>query len=304
MVFREAEGTRVDAFGIGGAAGWPVPASVVPLGPSLDENGAASLGNVADSRLEGASSVRVVASVVAERPAPITVELGTRSAPAVFMPPDLGLDPSRPSVVHADFPLPSPDRNPKIRLRSDGGVTVTDAHLVIADGPDAHHPPPRLTDRPLPDPPVPSPAVSLVHESADDARFPHQGKARLAVELADPRSQEVAAVKGVEVDLDGERIVVLPTNGSAGGRHEFLIDLAELPGGRHELDVRVLPVDERLGVQSYQQTFEIRPWAATGLSWSRVRNDVVTAVTTRPSLTQWNVAGSPSSPQVWCCSPG
>ncbi|MEV8436508.1 fibronectin type III domain-containing protein [Actinosynnema sp. NPDC051121] len=249
LAFRQAEGTLVDTFGIGGLPDDPVPASVVPLGPSTDEGGAASLGNVDDSRLAGASSVRVVASVVAERPAPITVELGTRSAPAVVMPPDRGLDPSRPSVVYADFPLPSPDRNPRIRLRSDGRVTIVDAHLVVADGPDAHHPPPRLTDRAQPAPQVPSLAVSVVQE----------GKVRLAVELTDARAREVAAVKGVEVDLDGERIVTLPTHGSAGGRHEFLIDPADLAGGRHELGVRVLPVDERLGVQSYRQTFEIRP---------------------------------------------
>ncbi len=260
--FRQAGGTLVDSFGIGGVPATPVAASVVPLGPGVDENGAASVGNVADSRLEDASSVRVVASVVAERTAPITVELGTRSAPAVPMPPDRGLDPNRPSVVHADFPLPSPESNPKVRLRSEGGVTVHDAHLVIADGQDARRPLPRLTDRALPDPQVPPPAVSVVHESVNDSEFPlfpHRGRVRLTVEFADTRAREVAAVKGVEVDLDGERIVVLPTNGSAGGRHEFLIDLAELAGGRHELDVRVLPVDERRGAQSYQQTFEIRP---------------------------------------------
>lgn len=249
LAFRQTRGTLVDTFGIGGLPGHPVPASVVPLGPGTDESGAASLGNVADSRTADASSVRVVASVVAERPAPITVELGTRSAPAVSMPPDRGLDPSRPSTVYADFPLPSPDRNPRIRLRSDGRVTVVDAHLVIADGPDARHPPPRLADRVVPAPQVPSLAVSVVQE----------GKVRLAVELTDVRAREVAAVKGVEVDLDGERIVTLPTNGSVGGRHEFLIDPADLAGGRHELRASVLPVDERLGVQSYRQTFEVRP---------------------------------------------
>ncbi|MEU4445047.1 fibronectin type III domain-containing protein [Actinosynnema sp. NPDC050801] len=259
LVFRQAQGTHVDTFGIGGAPGMPAPGSVAPLGPGATDDGGVSLGNVANSQLAGASSVRVVASVVAERTAPITVELGTRSAPAVFMPPDRGLDRSRPSVVHADFPLPHPDSNPKVRLRSDGGLTAYDAHLVIADGPDARHPLPRLVSRADPDPQVPLPAVSVVHESGDDSGFPHGGKVRLAVELADSRAREVAAVKALEVDLDGDRIVVLPTNGSAGGRHEFLLDLARLSSGRHELDVRVVPVDERSGVQSQQQTFEIRP---------------------------------------------
>ncbi|MCE6996865.1 fibronectin type III domain-containing protein [Saccharothrix sp. S26] len=261
LAFRQARGTLVDAFGVGGVPDTPVPTSVVPLGPGTAEGGGTSLGNIADSRLEGASSVRVVASVVSNGTGPITVELGTRSAPAVFMPPDRGLDPNRPAVVRADFPLPAGEPNPEVRLRSDGGVTAHQAHAVVTDGPDAHHPLPRLTDRPLPAPVVPPPSVSVVHETADDSepRFPDRGRVRLSVELADSPAREVAAVKGLEVDLDGERIAVLPTHGSAGGRHEFLIDVAGLAGGRHELDVRVLPMEQSLGVRSYEQAFEIRP---------------------------------------------
>lgn len=258
LAFRVTHHTRVDTVGVGGVPGGPVPASVVPLGPSTAEPGAASLGNVADSRLAGASSVRVVASLVAEGDAPITVELGTRSAPVVFMRPDQPLDPNRPSVVHADFPLPAPEPNPKVRVRSDGDVTVYDAHLVVADGQDARRPLPRLTDRANPDPRPPDPAVAVLHESADGDTFP-RGKVRVTVELATRVAAEVAAIKGLELDLDGERIAVLPTNGSAGGRHEFVVDLAEIPTGRHEVEVRVLPVDERQQVRSQQQTFEIRP---------------------------------------------
>ncbi|MBB5807028.1 hypothetical protein F4560_006796 [Saccharothrix ecbatanensis] len=259
LAFRLAQNTRLDMFGVGGAPSGPVPSSVVPLGPGIQEDGAASLGNVPNSRLEGASSVRVVASVVAERAAPITVELGTRSAPAVFMPPDRGLHPTRASVVYADFPLPSPDPNPKVRLRSDGTVTVYESHLVVADGQDARRPLPRLTDRARPDPRVPSPTVSVLHESAGGVTFPRGGKVRVTVELPDPEAQEIAAIKGLEMDLDGEKVVMLPTNGSAGGRHEFLLDLTDVSTGRHELVVRVLPVEQRWGVRSQEQSFEIRP---------------------------------------------
>jgi hypothetical protein len=259
LAFRLAQNTRLDMFGVGGAPSGPVPSSVVPLGPGIQEDGAASLGNVPNSRLEDASSVRVVASVVAERAAPITVELGTRSAPAVFMPPDRGLHPTRASVVYADFPLPSPDPNPKVRLRSDGTVTVYESHLVVADGQDARRPLPRLTDRARPDPRVPSPTVSVLHESAGGVTFPRGGKVRVTVELPDPEAQEIAAIKGLEMDLDGERVVTLPTNGSAGGRHEFLLDLTDVSTGRHEVVVRVLPVEQRWGVRSQEQSFEIRP---------------------------------------------
>ncbi|MFD1149451.1 hypothetical protein [Saccharothrix hoggarensis] len=259
VAFRNAINTRVDVFGAGGAPDGPVPASVVPLGPSTEENGAASLGNVASSRLAGASSVRVVASVVAERDAPVTVELGSRSAPAVFMPPFHGLDRSEAAVVYADFPLPSPEANPKVRLRSDGRVTAHRAHLVVADGPDARRPLPRLTDRAHPDPRVPAPTVTVLHESASGERFPAGGKVRLLVELPDPEAREIAPVKGIEVDLDGERMATLPTNGSAHGRHEFVVDLADVPTGRHTVAVRVFPVDERREVRSQEDVFDIRP---------------------------------------------
>lgn len=259
LAFRLAQHTRLDVFGIGGAPSSPVPVSVVPLGPAGREDGAVSLGNVPTPRLDGASSVRVVASVVAERAAPITVELGTRSAPAVVMPPDRGLHPTRASVVYADFPLPSPDPNPKVRLRSDGDVSVYASHLVVADGQDARRPLPRLTDRARPDPGVPAPTVSVLHESAGGATFPRGGKVRVTVELPDPGAHGIVPIKGLEVDLDGEGIVTLPTNGSAGGRHEFLVDLADVSTGRHDLVVRVLPVEQRWGVRSQEQAFEIRP---------------------------------------------
>ncbi|WP_158852397.1 fibronectin type III domain-containing protein [Saccharothrix deserti] len=259
LVFRQAQHTLVDTFAMGGAPDSPVPAAVVTLGPSVREGGAASMGNLPDPVLHNASSVRVVASVVAERTAPITVELGTRSAPAVFMTPNQELHPSRASVVYADFPLPSPDSNPKLRLRSDGNVTVYESHVVVADGQDTRRPLPRLTDRAHPDPRVPAPTLSVLHESASGANFPRGGKARVTVELPHAEVREIAAIKGLEVDLDGDRIAVLPTNGSAGGRHEFLVSLDDVPTGRHEFAVRVLPVDERREVRSQEQTFDIRP---------------------------------------------
>ncbi|NUT52813.1 MAG: hypothetical protein HOV94_36835, partial [Saccharothrix sp.] len=259
MAFRQAQGTQVDAFAVGGVPGDPAPGSVLPLGPGMDDHGVASLGNVTSSRLAGASSVRVVASVVAERDGPVTVDFGSRSAPAVPMTPGEGLHPYRATVVHADFPLPPAEPNPPVRVRSDSHLTAHDAYLVIADGPDTRLPPPRLTDRALPEPEVPTPSVSVLHESADDPAFPPRGDLRLVVELADARARGIAPIKGLEVHLDGERIAVLPTNGSAGGRHEFRLDLARLSSGQHDVQVRVLPMDERRGVREYQQTFTIRP---------------------------------------------
>ncbi|MDU0290407.1 fibronectin type III domain-containing protein [Saccharothrix longispora] len=254
LTFREARHTRVDSFGVGGSPESPAPASVVLLGPAAPEGDASSPGNVATQRLEHASSVRVVAAAVAARGGPITVELGSRSAPASFMPPAPEPGGHGPAVVYADFPLPWPEPNPRVRLRSPGGTTVFGAHLVVTDDEGADRPLPRLVDRGDPAPEVPKPSLSVVHESG-----PPGGTARVVVDLAEPRGREVAAVKGLELDLDGERLVALPVDGSAGGRHEFTVDLAGVPSGRHEVAVRVLPVDQRRDVRSAEQAFEIRP---------------------------------------------
>ncbi|MGM1061082.1 hypothetical protein [Saccharothrix sp. Mg75] len=266
LAFRHARHTRVDSFGVGvggvgggvggGVPGSPSPASVVQLGPAAPEGDAVSPGNVATQRLERASSVRVVAEVVAGRDGPVTVELGSRSATASSAP---GVGGDGATLVYADFPLPWPERNPRVRLRAPGGITVSSAHLVVADDPDADRPLPRLVDRGAPPAEVPRPSLSVVHESGPPDRVPSGGAVRVVVDLVEPRGREVAAVRGLELDLDGERVVALPTNGSAGGRHEFTVDLADVPSGGHAVAVRVLPVDEGRGVRSAERSFEIRP---------------------------------------------
>lgn len=260
--FRDARGTRVDTFGVGGAPESPVPVSLVRLGTTRPvEDTLVSLGTVAPNRLEGASGVRVVARVARPRGGealPVTVEFGDRSAPAVAVPFG-GTGPMAAQFVHADFPHPLPDREVEVRLRAPEAFFVVDAHLLVSDGQaTARRPLPRMADRGPSTPEVPDPVVTVVHESGPGGAFPRGGKARVVVEL-DGTPGEVAAVKGVEVDLDGEGVVVLPTNGSAGGRLEFLVDLDRVPTGSHRVAVRVLPVDERGRTRSAEYSFEIRP---------------------------------------------
>lgn len=246
LVFREARNTLLDSFGTGGVPADPEPASVVKLGSGIGS----VLGHPPDSLLAGGTSVRVVAAVFTSSDAPMTLEFGSRSAPATRMPEDrYGADEH---VVYADFPLSASDEpGPRrVQLRSDLYAHVTDARLVIADGPDARRPLPRVTDLPPPVPAVPAPSIAVVRED---------GVARVVVELADPTAREVAAVRGIEVDFDGERIATLPTNGSAGGRHEFALRLDDVPTGGHDVAVRVLPVDERGEVRKHQHSFQIRP---------------------------------------------
>ncbi|MFI9810664.1 fibronectin type III domain-containing protein [Saccharothrix variisporea] len=263
LAFRDARGTRVDTFGVGGAPESPVPVSLVPLGTTLlAEDRDVPIGTVAPHRVEGANGVRVAARVARQGGSmaglPITVEFGDRSAPAVAVPP-AGAGPMVAEFVYADFPVPPPGKEIAVRLRAPEPFFVLDAHLVVSDGQaTARRPLPRMTDRAAEAAEVPEPVVTVVHESGPDGAFPRGGKARVVVEL-DGAADEVAAVKGVEVDLDGQGVVVLPTNGSAGGRHEFLLDLDRVPTGSHRVEVRVLPVDERGRTRSAERPFEIRP---------------------------------------------
>ncbi|GAA1265579.1 fibronectin type III domain-containing protein [Saccharothrix xinjiangensis] len=246
LVFREARETLLDSFGVGGVPADPEPASVVRLGSGNGE----LLGSAPDSRLSGGTSVRVVATVFAPSDVPMTFEFGSHSAPATRMPEDSSG--SDEDVVYADFPLTASDEPEprRVRLRAGGYAHASDTRLVISDGPDARRPLPPVTDLPTPAPRVPAPSITVVRED---------GVARVVVELGDPAAREVAAVKGVEVDFDGERIATLPTNGSAGGRHEFALPLDDVPTGGHDVEVRVLPVAERGEVRKHRHSFQIRP---------------------------------------------
>ncbi|CCH27554.1 fibronectin type III domain-containing protein [Actinosynnema sp. NPDC047251] len=263
LAFRNARHTQLDVFGVGGAPTAPAPASVVPLGLGTVQAEAVALGTVPAGRLEGGRSARVTASVIAVsgdvRDVPITVEFGGRSAPARFMASG-GSDKS--AVLYADFPLPEPSADPladtAVRLRGTQKFLVNDSHVVVDDQRlPAGRPLPRLTDRDLPDVRVVTPNVVVVHDTGPSDVFPRGGRARLVVELPAEPVREVAAIKGIEVDLDDRRIVTLPTGGSVGGRHEFVLDLAGLPSGRHRVAVRVLPMDERAGAGTADRSFEI-----------------------------------------------
>ncbi len=264
LVFRNIRHTQLDSFGVAGAPAGPLPASVWQLGVGTAQDESVVLGAVPAGRLAGGSSVRVVASVVAvdgnARDIPITAHLGDRSAPAVFMPSAEPADRVGAAVVYADFPLPGPAGEQGVRLSGPGKFLVDGSHVVVDDG-QATTPRrlPQVTDRGLPEVTVPAATVSLVPDRGPADVFTPGGKARLAVELSADYVREVAAVKGIEVDLDGQRLVVLPTNGSVGGRHEFLVDLAGLGVGRHTVQARVVPVDERGRTTSADRSFEIRP---------------------------------------------
>lgn len=245
LAFRGSRRALVDTFGVGGAPSSPVAASLVPLGPGTrDGEDAVSLGTVPQQRLAGGTSVRLVAAVGSASGARLTAEFGGRSAPArVVGTTMLG------TLVHADFPLPDPGGAPEVRVLGEG-VGVVQAHLVVSDGPGAVRPLPRLLPRDAPAPRAPEPAVTVVREA---------DRARVLVELTAPHRGEVAALDGVEVDLDGERVAAIPTGGAAGGRHEFTLDLRGLPTGSHRVAVRAVPVDRRLETRLAEHDFEIRP---------------------------------------------
>lgn len=264
LVFREARNTLLDSFASGGGPASPVPAWVVREDSAQSSGRGVLLGTVTAQELAGGTSVRVLAEVFADHGTPVTLEFGSRSAPATYMPASDSL--SQDHVVYADFPLPVPDGSPTgVRLRADDELFARSLHLVVTGEPDTRVLLPALTDRGAPEPRVPAPVITVHRDS--DQRDPdrqdsdQQGTTtvRVVVELSDPAAREVAAVKGLEVDFDGERIATLPTNGAAGGRHEFVLARDDLPTGGHKVAVRVLPVDERAEVRTQEHDFQIRP---------------------------------------------
>lgn len=264
--FRNVERLTVDTFGIGGVSETSSPSSVVRLGPASREDRATSLGNVASSQFEGAGSVRVVASVYADDDAPVSVEFGGKTVAAKTMLPNAALGPNSPTVVYADFPLPDPalEDDPKLRLTSTTDIDTTGVELVVREGPKSPtRPLPRLTDRRPPALAAGEPTLTLVHESgvAPNSLFPRSGKAQVIVEVA-AKEQAIAPIAGIEVDLDGKRIATLPTTEDGptpGGRYQFAVDIGGLGTGGHEVAVRVLPQDPRLGVRTAEGRFEIAP---------------------------------------------
>ncbi|MEU5690891.1 fibronectin type III domain-containing protein [Actinosynnema sp. NPDC020468] len=245
LVFRNARGTTLDSFGVAGTPQSPQRSSVVPLGPGTQDHNAAVLKSPPRDLVAGGTSVRVVATVVAEK-TPVTIKYDDRSATATFLSPASEVDQGRNAVVYADFPVTGGEG--RISVSGEAGVTVYDSHLVVTDGPDAHRPLPKLADQGTPEPRTPQPSLTVVQD---------QGKTRIAVELDGRSERELAAIKGVELDLDGTKVAAVPTNGSAGGRHEFVLD--DLAAGAHRITARVLPVDQRVGVRTEEQSFDTPP---------------------------------------------
>lgn len=266
LAFHDAKGTMIDTFGVGGTAENPRSTSIIPLGPSEREPYATRLGSVSAAQYVGAESLRVVAGVSGNNNAPVTVHLGDREVVAKPMFPWGTIGPTVVTAIYADFPLPDPalGDSAKLRLTSTTDIDSVSANVVVRDGREA--PPrrlPRLGDLGPLVLKVAQPRLSVEHETnvSPPTQFPTGGKVRLVVELDPGHDHVVAATSGIEVDLDGERFVTLPTSAdgpSAGGRFEFWLDASKLKAGGHEATVRVQPKDPSMSSRATQQVFEIR----------------------------------------------
>lgn len=263
LAFHSARGTTIDSFGVGGKAENPRSTSVITLGPSGRESNGTRLGTVSSAQYAGAESLRVVASVAGNKDAPITVRFGDREVVAKPMSP---AGPTVSTAIYADFPLPDPALGDTavLRLTSTTDVGFASANVVVRDGLSA--PPrklPRLDDLGPLTPEVAQPRLRVEHESdvSPPTQFPPGGKVRLEVELTSGHDHAIAPTSGIEVDLDDERVVTLPTSAdgpSAGGRFEFWLDASKLAAGGHEVTVRVQPRDPSMPVRETQRVFEIR----------------------------------------------
>ncbi|USX49865.1 fibronectin type III domain-containing protein [Lentzea sp. HUAS12] len=154
-----------------------------------------------------------------------------------------------------DVALPQDVVAVKLVKPENGRVTVTDvpltsakvaaqeARLVVVRKPESRPGAlPRLVDRPG-GIKTGSPRLHVMHEDGAKPPQPLPRTGRVLV------TAEINAIghKGIELELDGKRIVALPTNeqGSAvPGRHEFWLDGKALPSSSHaRLKLSVLPAD-------------------------------------------------------------
>ncbi|HEX6343399.1 fibronectin type III domain-containing protein [Umezawaea sp.] len=266
LAFRDARGTTIDSFGVGGGAENPRSTSIIPLGPSEREPSATTLGTVSSAQFAGAESLRVVAGVYGNNDAPVTVRFGDREVLAKPMFPWGTVGPTVSTTLYADFPLPDPaiGDSPKLRLTSTTDIDSVSANVVVRDAVDAPaRRLPRVTDLGGLVRRVAQPELGVEHETnvSPPTPFPQGGRVRLVVELDAGHDHVVAETSGIEVELDGDRIVTLPTaadGASAGGRYEFWLDTADLRPGAHRVTARVQPKDPSLSPRDTQQSFEIR----------------------------------------------
>jgi hypothetical protein len=266
LAFHNAKGTTIDSFGVGGFAENPRSTSIITLGPSEREPYATRLGAISSTQYAGAESLRVVAGVYGNNNAAVTVRLGDREVVAKPMFPWGAIGPTVSTAIYADFPLPDPaiGDSAALRLTSTTDIDSVSASVVVRDGQAAPaRRLPRLGDLGQQALRVTQPRLSVEHETnvSPPTQFPPGGKVRIVVELDAGHDHVVAATSGIEVDVDGERFVTLPTSAdgpSAGGRFEFWLDTSKLAAGGHEVIARVQPQDPSMAPRDTEQVFEIR----------------------------------------------
>ncbi|MEU3650217.1 hypothetical protein AB0E59_43120 [Lentzea sp. NPDC034063] len=126
---------------------------------------------------------------------------------------------------------------------SAGKVAAQEAQLVVIRKPESRPGTlPRLADRPG-GIKTGAPRLHVMHEDGTKPPQPLPGKGRVLI------TAEVNAIghRGIELELDGKRIVSLPTNEQGPGvpgRHEFWLDTRTLtPAAHARLKLSVLPAD-------------------------------------------------------------
>lgn len=151
-----------------------------------------------------------------------------------------------PDAVVAKIVTPQPDNRVTVTDVPAGTRKVPAAHqaaLVVIRKPESRPGTlPKLTERPG-GIKIGAPRLHVVHE--DGTRppqpLPHRGRILLTAEI------NAIGHRGIELELDGRRIVALPTSEQGPGvpgRHEFWLDAAKLaPGSHARLKLSVLPAD-------------------------------------------------------------
>ncbi|MFD5828571.1 hypothetical protein [Lentzea sp. NPDC060358] len=151
-----------------------------------------------------------------------------------------------PDAIAAKVVTPEPGNRVRITdvaLAAKKVAAAQEAQLVVIRKPESRpRALPRLADRPG-GIKTGAPRLHVMHEDGTKPpqKLPRTGRVLVTAEVND------IGHRGIELELDGRRIVALPTNeqGEAvPGRHEFWLDAKNLaPGSPSRLELSVLPAD-------------------------------------------------------------
>ncbi|KAA2262189.1 fibronectin type III domain-containing protein [Solihabitans fulvus] len=275
--FRNPWHTLLDSFGVGGVPTNPVVREVIDLGTGAvgsDSRGGGAPNTrtypLARDRVAGAQSVRVVVSSASTPSGPLVAEFAGRTQDLKPLLPANSADVPTAPEFYTDFVLSGadPGQQAAILVHAPDQAAPYGVQAIVVGRPQPTRPAPltvqswRQRDH---EPVVARPIASFTDEHGTPVAAPTDGgKLHVTVTAdalgAQSRTDAVAGAAGVEVDLDGHRMLTLPTTAdgpAVGGVYQFALDTKGLAAGEHGLELRIRPEDGNAAPTRTALTFRL-----------------------------------------------